>query len=920
MDDIKTKNITNDYSTKLRSEHAYNEISSPAEELSMLLNDIKNYLINYPNIIDKKCIKHSKELLMNIELVLNQLDICIDGSAIPLTMTQQLQYSTPMNRLEHLLSMSRKYSYNIVDDILSLGGLIDVSDELNKDINDHNRDTYDSIRSTKLIHHLILEHMEPLQRYSLRKIFDRTMKEEVNKISTKIHSFKWILSWSVIWAIWLISLYVILKWAFTNNSIAIYAWVMTFLIFMFHDIFVYISFDVYMINILTIDTIKNQLNKIENILNEIVNIKMSPLWDGSSDIKSNHMNLLYKFSSTCRASRFTSLSRLASSQLLMRLNDNDIMKLKEIPHSTSPDNGVIYLILLLIPGLFMRLNDFFQEIYLNLTIRITWTLYIYGNYLIYQYASVTILLATYVITGTILSTIYIYIPQAIKRQELRNFSMVKNKNLNLDHSFTSYIDWILLSFTIHRKLFKNYQQNTNEIWKNMNDSTEIDNDKNKNYINKNKDSKICQDCKNLQLSEVSPISIPCDVLNLRLLNWSENWDINNSKSWSNFFWNSDNKQEQYYLGGNFEPMMIKYLNDNNDDNSMSFTKKWLFNFKKYQRNNRSLLAAFHKVLIQFNSFDKEGIGTLDTTDILKLGGYLWSIYNIDKIPLTETEWRYCAVLLQDSVLTKQSQRQSFFEFKQFIEHVVIIEIKNMRLKIKNDVELRSNPPPLVQPSVIPINESIPVKPWNLDINDDNNEFNLSIINRTRTRNINNSSFSPFDMVGPSSIYTNNSTSEYVFSKPSGFYLESLPLQLVSTQPHQVSLSNYLDSNKMNSTLNPVSFNNNKTIISDNENNSSSSSSSNNSFPIYVSSDESSEIETCEYSSGEVEVPVRVIQSPLVSRTIKNQSSLASPIARSIRDKTIKSPSIQRDGQFNGPYIKPKGGFYLNSTSDSPKKK
>jgi len=167
---------------------------------------------------------------------LSEIDIEIDGSPKPLTWYQLLRFGSHKKRLRAKIQYARKLSNLIIKDVLNL---TDNNADKNNYLDDIGADT-------RLLHNFILEQISPVKRYALRRVFRWSTRAEATSRPT-INSFVWLLSWILIFASWLYMVSWILKWASVNNGIAVKAWYLSYITYMIQDLFVYISFEVYIV-------------------------------------------------------------------------------------------------------------------------------------------------------------------------------------------------------------------------------------------------------------------------------------------------------------------------------------------------------------------------------------------------------------------------------------------------------------------------------------------------------------------------------------------------------------------------------------------------------------------------------------------------------------------------------------------------
>lgn len=596
-----TYNIKNDSFASLLARYNYYDLASVEEELSMMFKNIKLYL--------------SEEA---VSPSISEIDIEIDGSPRPLTWYQKIRFGSHKKRLAAKVAYSRQKSNQIVKDVLNL---TEVSADKNNYLDDIGADT-------RLLHNFILEQISPIKRYALRRVFQWSTRAETTRRPT-VNSFLWLSSWLFIFATWFYMVAWILKWASVNNGIAVKAWYLTYTTFIVQDLFVYISFEVYIIYVLAVEAVRTQLQRIDEVLNSVVINKLDNDWLYND----KDVTIVQHFSASCRAARSKHLCRLPAAQILMRIDDVDARKCKE--NESDKQVSILDQILFFIPAIFARFDDWMQETYINLMVPIIWTALVVSNCYLFFYVSY--------IANILVNLVLIILPliNPLIVEPARNRQIARDKANQ--YSVIAVFDYIIL-----RILRDPLVVPTNSsVWATMNKSIKSD------AIKLNHDDS--QGLIVLGQSTLKAPSIPKELLALRMSNWSQYWETNikldkhyNATTFLNkILWHTENLHEQY-LGGDLQGLLHHYLRS------------------KANKVNAEV-NDFYKALSiseqRFRLLDKLAVGSLSIAEATKLANYLWTIYDINGTPLNKDEWIDMAEFLAINILSFKNERITFIDFK-----------------------------------------------------------------------------------------------------------------------------------------------------------------------------------------------------------------------------------------------------------------
>lgn len=451
----------------------------------------------------------------------------------------------------------------------------------------------------------------------------------------------------------------ILSWASVNNGVAVTAWYLTYVTFFVQDLFVYISFEVYIIYVLAVEAVRAQLQRIDRVLNSVVINKLDNDWVYSD----KDVTIVQHFSATCRAARSKQLCRLPSAQILMRIDDIDARKCAEI----QSDNqiGILDRILFFIPAIFARFDDWMQELYINLMVPIIWTCFIVSNCYLFSYFSYV----ANIVVNLILIILPLLNPMVI--EPARRRQLIRNKTSKQD-SIVDIFDYIVLKILSDSSV----KVTTSSVWANMNRPIQDKNSKFK--------FDGSQGLNVIDESITKPPSIPKELLALRMSKWSEYWETNikldkhyNSTAFLNkILWNTESIHEQH-LGGDLQGLLYHYLRAKAKNVSSEVT---------------DIYEALRIAENRFHILDKSGKGSLTTSEATRLANYLWTIYDINGTALSKDEWIDMAEFLAINVLSFQNQRIAFNDFKIWALETYEDIIKKRQLAVRDKVVSRLPPP------------------------------------------------------------------------------------------------------------------------------------------------------------------------------------------------------------------------------------
>ena len=380
----KEVDLSEDIGVLTRCKYAYYDFTTAEDEAIQLLHKLQTFLCEHIVLEDSAWIDtgSNRLLLTRNEVVLESLNIQLDGKPLG-----GLDINSAQTIISRKLKSARIASRGIVTDVTSRQGTVNL---------------HDDIQDMRLVQHLILEQLEPVRRFAVRRAFTQANEEAIVLSSDENQHYVGFFEWASIWFALLISwgfaFAWIYKWAIVSNQIAVNAWFITFSIAFVQDMFVFMTVESVFVFNYGIELARSQLKQVKSNLTEIASHKMNAKL--SSKVDCDDVRLVHHFSAACRAARTSALSHLPSSQLLMRLDDFDIAKIRECATFESPSK---------VAAIFAEFLDgipwpWLQNVILNLTIQMIWTMFISAWYMFHRTQRV----AFYVLLGVFIGAIVLY--------------------------------------------------------------------------------------------------------------------------------------------------------------------------------------------------------------------------------------------------------------------------------------------------------------------------------------------------------------------------------------------------------------------------------------------------------------------------------------------------------------------------------
>lgn len=182
----------------------------------------------------------------------------------------------------------------------------------------------DSTKESYLIQYFTMEQVHFIARISLRRHFSHSDTE----LPSAVHPILWALGWVFILAFILFFIYWILAWGNSNASISINNWGINIAIHFIAEMFLLVTFRIFIINILMIEIIRPVLQKIYNRFVNVSGLDIAESKRRASSLTDNGMamnlSLLQFISPTGIVSRNFSFKRLISARVISSIGDLEI--------------------------------------------------------------------------------------------------------------------------------------------------------------------------------------------------------------------------------------------------------------------------------------------------------------------------------------------------------------------------------------------------------------------------------------------------------------------------------------------------------------------------------------------------------------------------------------------------------------------
>ena len=342
---------------RLEEINFYNEFRTLHEEVNLLTTAAKATLAYNTAVCSLPWTVGTLDLeddLLDCARALKEyLGLYDDGSPMPMTASQQLVFRTARRKLEWKIQKVRNQAEEIMGHI----------DEFLKS----DQGAIDNINSF-LIQSFILEQMSPFRRHALREEFfhyDSASPPPVN-------GMLWMSCWVFLILLWIFLVYWCLLWAMENSSVTATMWMQQMIFVLIQECFVNECMQIFIVNVLVVESLRPQLKKIIDVLTGILLAKVAT----EKKMESERFNLAQHTSAACRAAQKPELRKLISSRLLRHINVHDIAMCREVK---SEKMGMLPSLLISLPTLLAFMHESVQQCFLDVLIPSCWCFFILAN-------------------------------------------------------------------------------------------------------------------------------------------------------------------------------------------------------------------------------------------------------------------------------------------------------------------------------------------------------------------------------------------------------------------------------------------------------------------------------------------------------------------------------------------------------------
>jgi len=384
-----------------------------------------------------------------------------DGQLMPVSWFEFIVYGyrNPMDRLEKKIAFTRKKAQGIEEmlDEFSLGET-DLKDKM-------------------LLQAFILENLSYLDGIALKRSFFQMDYANPPRISVGW----WLFAWFCVISEILFCLYFALAWSVNNDPATRRAFFIAFVLGVLQDQFFFDPMRIFFNFSIPLATMKPQLRKIYQVLNNI----MSAVKDEDDDTSQTDLQIVQFLSASCRAARSATCSALPGAHFLMQLTDADSEKCLM---KGSQGRHWLLSILLAAPAFYLMFGELRGDEVFDVVIQSFYTFWMLINDILYQFSPALLFLIyagilVYVgITYGVLEPMRQRVLKENRAGDGERLWGMFNKGDEL-YWETSLID-IFTTVSLYRRYvakmatngmraYLNYssngtERNMNRIWKNMN--------------------------------------------------------------------------------------------------------------------------------------------------------------------------------------------------------------------------------------------------------------------------------------------------------------------------------------------------------------------------------------------------------------------------------------------------------------------
>ena len=372
---------------------AYENYSSPHEELVRILTDIQNqphWTSSVSDPVSGDGFPSDGAALRSAEdmkATRARLKINPDGTLQPLTLRQRMLYSSRQNLLEKKISSARLKSEGICDCISEM----EVS----------------ALRDISLMRTFILEHVS----FIFRSSVESCLEEIAGAPPERVHALKWGAAWVAITLSLLFCLYWIFAWGVSNGGQTVHSWGVAYAASVFQDALIFEVARIFIRIVFALVSVRPQLQAIKRVINDCA---LSLIQDEFTF--SSTFNAAQHFSPACRASRSSRLSDLPAAAVLRKITDADISRCRQFRNYSSQS---IILYIVIITAVVAAISQTFVDQAMSIGISTVWLGFVLVNVKILSFSSVVLVILYAIVFGPLLYRATIYSPSIRQTRAVR---------------------------------------------------------------------------------------------------------------------------------------------------------------------------------------------------------------------------------------------------------------------------------------------------------------------------------------------------------------------------------------------------------------------------------------------------------------------------------------------------------------------
>jgi hypothetical protein len=272
-------------------------------------------------------------------------------------------------------------------------------------------------------------------------------------VPTPVNSYLWVIAWMFLIILWIFLTYWCLLWAVSNSRLTAVSWSLQMTFVLMQECFVNENLQVLIRNVLVVESLRAQVNRIVDVLNTVLVTKvveMEEIQDNKGAKKVEGFNVAQHMSASCRVARKPMLCNLIASKVLMLINDHDVALCRETRLTRV---GAITKMIITIPSILAFSHESVQQCFLDVLIPTVWCCFVLANAILWE-ISPPLMFIPYVVIVIALLYRYCYVvPQRRRRRQYDQAMLEQNKSTRKSEFSSS---------------FEEVQDSEENMWRNMN--------------------------------------------------------------------------------------------------------------------------------------------------------------------------------------------------------------------------------------------------------------------------------------------------------------------------------------------------------------------------------------------------------------------------------------------------------------------